>query len=254
MTTRFLGFRLAGPLASWGDVTVGDVRSSWPAPSASALTGLLAAAMGVRREDEAGQAALSAFRFAVRLDVPGVPLIDFQTVESANTRRRAKPIRTRREEVAVLRRERDLASDKRQHAPKVTQRTYYADQVSTVLAWGGDVEGAAAALARPAFFLCLGRRACPPSRPPGARVVEAETIRAAFEAYDAPWAEQLDDLTPSGAEVFWDARPDGPPSGLDRVQTTERRDLSVSRGADWTFAPRPVASGRWSADAEEGAS
>lgn len=230
--TRFLGFRLAGPLVSWGDVTVGDVRSSWSAPSASALTGLLAAAMGVRREDEAGQAALSAFRFAVRLDEPGVPERDYHTVQSAS--RRKEGFASRRDELMAGK-----------VGTKLTERSYYAGQVASVLAWGGDVDRAAAALARPAFFLCLGRRACPPSRPLGARIVAADELLSAFWAYDAAAPGPYGPRRPPPAEHWWDARPGSPPSGLDAVQATERRDLPVSRGADWTFAPRPVASARW---------
>ena len=224
-------------MASWGDVTVGDVRSSWPAPSASALIGLLAAAHGIRREDEAGQAALGVWRFAVRLDAPGTPMRDYHTVQSARAEARGKPFRTRRNELA-----------RGKVGTKLTDRAYYAGQVATVLAWGGDMEGAAEALRRPAFFLCLGRRACPPAAPLGPVVVTAETIRDGFAAYDAarPAAEG-EAAAPSAAVVFFDARGDAPDSGFDTVSVSDRRDLPVSRGADWTFAPRGVATGRWEA-------
>ena len=233
--TPFLGFRLTGPMASWGDVTVGDVRSSWPAPSASALTGLLAAAHGVRREDEAGQAALGAWRFAVRLDAPGVPMRDYHTVQSARAEARGTPFRTRRDELR-----------RGKVGTKLTDRTYYAGQVATVLAWGGDAEEAAEALRRPAFFLCLGRRACPPAAPLGPMVVSAATIREGLAAYDAARpAVEGEGGVPSEATVLFDARGDGPDSGFDAVSIGDRRDLPISRGADWTFAPRAVATARW---------
>src|SRR6185295_12377864 len=63
----FLVFRLYGPLASWGEVAVGEVRPSNLHPTRSALLGLLGAALGLRRSDEAALADLArTVRFAVR--------------------------------------------------------------------------------------------------------------------------------------------------------------------------------------------
>ncbi|MGH8674002.1 MAG: type I-E CRISPR-associated protein Cas5/CasD, partial [Burkholderiales bacterium] len=47
-----LVFRLYAPLASWGDVAVGEYRPSHAYPGRSALLGLIAAALGVDRGDE----------------------------------------------------------------------------------------------------------------------------------------------------------------------------------------------------------
>ena len=49
----FLVFQLYGALASWGDIAVGEYRPSQGHPSKSAITGLLAAALGIEREDDA---------------------------------------------------------------------------------------------------------------------------------------------------------------------------------------------------------
>ena len=49
----FLVFQLYGALASWGDIAVGEYRPSQGQPSKSAVTGLLAAALGIARADEA---------------------------------------------------------------------------------------------------------------------------------------------------------------------------------------------------------
>lgn len=241
--TQFLGFRLAGILSSWGDVAVGDIRSSWPAPSASALSGLLAAALGIQREDKPGQQALLQTRFAVRLDHPGAPLRDYHTVQSARTEARAAPFRTRKDEL-----------ERGKVGTKLTERTYWTGQVSTILAWGGDLAAMEAALRRPAFFLSLGRRACPPTRPLGPHLVEAPTIVDGFSAYDAiapdggPSFEEEGDI-----DLFWDNRPEGPEPGVAPVSVSERRDLPVSRGADWSFVPRPVAHALWPRSVEEGA-
>ena len=57
--TDFLIFQLQGPMAAWGEVAVGEDRGSRDDPGVSALSGLLAAALGVDRADEASHAALA---------------------------------------------------------------------------------------------------------------------------------------------------------------------------------------------------
>ncbi|WP_295540003.1 CRISPR-associated protein Cas5, partial [Thiolapillus sp.] len=49
----YLVFQLYAPLASWGGQAVGQERPSDDHPGRSALLGLLAAALGIRREEEA---------------------------------------------------------------------------------------------------------------------------------------------------------------------------------------------------------
>ena len=51
----FLVFQLQAPLAAWGDIAVGECRPTMAYPGQSALLGLLAAALGVRREDAEAQ-------------------------------------------------------------------------------------------------------------------------------------------------------------------------------------------------------
>jgi CRISPR system Cascade subunit CasD len=48
---EYLLFRLYGPLASWGEIAVGESRHTATYPGKSALLGLLAAALGIRRDD-----------------------------------------------------------------------------------------------------------------------------------------------------------------------------------------------------------
>ena len=78
----FLCLRLHGPLASWGEVAVGERRPSAPNPSRSAALGLLAAAAGIRREDADQWAELDrCVGFASRTDAPGELLVDFHTAQ-----------------------------------------------------------------------------------------------------------------------------------------------------------------------------
>ena len=49
---EYLLFRLYGPLASWGEIAVGESRHTAAYPGKAALIGLLAAALGIRRDEE----------------------------------------------------------------------------------------------------------------------------------------------------------------------------------------------------------
>ena len=48
---KYCVFRLYAPLCSWGEIAVGGERRSAFHPSKSAIIGLIAAAMGLERED-----------------------------------------------------------------------------------------------------------------------------------------------------------------------------------------------------------
>jgi CRISPR-associated Cas5-like protein len=76
----FLCFTLEGPLASWGNIAPGEQRTSWTRPSKSAALGLVAAALGIERTQEARLAALhETLGFAVLAEQPGLPVSEFQT-------------------------------------------------------------------------------------------------------------------------------------------------------------------------------
>lgn len=49
--SQYLIFQLHGPMASWGGDAPGEVRHTHELPSRSALLGLLAAGVGIRRDD-----------------------------------------------------------------------------------------------------------------------------------------------------------------------------------------------------------
>lgn len=151
-------FRLYGPLASWGEIAVGEVRSTDGRPTRSAIVGLLAAALGLRREQQAEIARLSErVGIAVRVDAPGEPLTDFQTAQWHPRKN------------AVL-----------------SWRQHLCDALYTVAVWAVGPEAheplseLEAALDRPVFPLYLGRKACPPAWPLGPSVVEVDSLAEAF--------------------------------------------------------------------------
>jgi CRISPR system Cascade subunit CasD len=123
--------RLAAPLQAWGSDAKFDRRGTERAPTKSGVIGLVAAALGRRRNESVED--LCALRFGVRVDQEGSLLRDYHTAKSAK-------------------------------AAYVTNRYYLEDAVFLV-----GLEGEEALLARvehalrhPAFPLFLGRRSCPP--------------------------------------------------------------------------------------------
>ena len=70
--------RLAGPLQSWGERSAFGTRDSAAFPTRSALIGMFAAAEGRDRHQD--PAAYAEVGLTVRVDRPGVRLVDFHTV------------------------------------------------------------------------------------------------------------------------------------------------------------------------------
>ena len=103
----FLVFQLQAALAAWGDVAVGEFRGSRDQPGAAALIGLLGAALGVRRDDEAAHAALrDGYRFAVGVVAAGQLLRDYHTAQvPGRTSLNGRPHHTRRDELNLPRHE-----------------------------------------------------------------------------------------------------------------------------------------------------
>ncbi|WP_277259729.1 type I-E CRISPR-associated protein Cas5/CasD [Olegusella massiliensis] len=136
--------KLAGPLQSWGADSRFTERKTRHEPTKSGVIGLLAAALGRRREKAIDD--LASLRFGVRIDQPGHFESDFQTE-----------------------RMREWDKERLRWIPKtslpLSHRYYLADAVF-VVALEGDAQllsKCARALEHPAFPLFLGRRACPPA-------------------------------------------------------------------------------------------
>jgi len=236
----FIAFRLYGPLAAWGDIAVGEQRPTTPHPSKSAVLGLVAAALGIRRDDDPRHAELgNGYGFAVRIDESGIPLRDYHTSQLAKSTSRLHHLQTRRDELA----------DRRNLATVLSTRDYRADALySACLHFRGAPnapmpEDLVAALQHPRFPLYLGRRSCPLALPLSPRVIKAEGLPAAFSAYDDVdltgfWrnvADQLDAAPPASAPCWWE---EGVPSGaMLPTTTTPRYDQPGSR-ARRQFTPR----------------
>ncbi|MEU0331807.1 type I-E CRISPR-associated protein Cas5/CasD [Streptomyces sp. NPDC006193] len=137
--TGVLALRLAGPLQSWGASSRFTRRTTESAPTKSGVIGLLAAAAGVERGDDARLATLAALRFGVRVDQPGTRIRDFHTAHHGVTG------------VSM----------------PLSERFYLADAVFVATVEGDHavLTGLRDALRAPVHPPYLGRRSCPPSEP-----------------------------------------------------------------------------------------
>lgn len=179
-----LVFKLVAPMASWGAVAVGESRHSDSHPGRSAILGLLAAALGIDREDDAAHARLgAACRLGVKVMAPGFPLRDYHTVQKPPEARKPR-YRTRRQALTwPARNKLDTF---------LSAREYRMGMAATVavLATPGRATDAPTlqqlmeALRTPFFPLYLGRRSCPPGAPLAPRVDDFASLKAALDAFD----------------------------------------------------------------------
>lgn len=141
MTMATLLLRLAAPLQAWGSDSKFNIRSTEREPTKSGVIGMIAAAMGIQRNDDFGKLEpLNALRFGVRVEREGKLLKDFHMVH-------------------------EMVDKKDSH---VTERYYLSDAVFLAALESDNkafLEQIAAALKSPVFPLYLGRRSCPPTLP-----------------------------------------------------------------------------------------
>lgn len=237
----YLLIRLYGPLVSWGDIAVGETRRSAVHPSRSALLGFLGAALGIERDDEAGQRALAAgYRFGIKLEAAGLPLRDYHTVGVGVPPRKAR-FRFRRQELAAEKVDTTL-----------TEREYRCDSLALVAIEATatapyDLSHVARALRQPHFSLYLGRKSCPLAIPLAPVLTSAATLREVLDETGLPpllglsernqaWPSYLD------RRVFQLGRPryyweDGMQSGIDASFESQRHDQPHSRSR-WQFSLR----------------
>ena len=131
--------RLAAPLQAWGADSKFETRKTNREPTKSGVIGLLAAALGLRRDESEALARLAQLRFGIRVEREGQLLVDYH-----------------------------IAKTQDQKTSYVTYRHYLQDAVFLA---GLESEDEAllreleAALRHPVYPLYLGRRSCPPTLP-----------------------------------------------------------------------------------------
>jgi CRISPR system Cascade subunit CasD len=240
---EYLVFQLYGPLAAWGEIAVGEERPVANRPGRSALLGLLAAALGIERVDEQAHKKLAdGYGLAVCVDNPGLPILDFHTVQSPpRVALKNLPHATRRDEIFAL--ENYNRKNSKSVGTLVSRRSYRQDGFWRVAVWETQnapfsLNKLRHALCFPAFCLYLGRKACPPAIPLAPRIVKAENPAEAIDKADH--INEADYVTDgalkrkvlSGKTVpqmlYWDAEIPGA-GNISPQETLTRHDAPLSR-------------------------
>lgn len=135
--------RLVGPMQSWGTTSRFDQRDTGKEPSKSGVIGLMAAALGIDRENWTDLEPLTHLSMGVRHDRSGVPRRDYQTAQRIIS-----------------------ADHSKIHETAETTRDYLADAAFLVGFEDQDralLERIHAALRDPVWALALGRKSYVPS-------------------------------------------------------------------------------------------
>jgi len=222
-------------MASWGDIAVGEYRPTYDRPSKSAIVGVIGAALGIRREEEERLRELAVgYRMALRVDTPGTLLRDYHTSQ-------VPPSGKGRKRVEFGSRKAELFGSRDNLNTVLSSRDYRCDAHYTVCLWSDSfsppypLSAIRDGLEKPVFTLYLGRKSCPPALPLQPRVVQADTISAAFSSVPFegdPFTTPLESDT--GIQVFWEGDED---SGYECVHTVQRRDDPLSKKR-WQFGNR----------------
>lgn len=161
--------RLSASMQSWGVQSRFSVRDTGLEPSKSGVTGLLCAALGIPRENDAELQAISSTRMGVRADREGSMLLDFHSAGKGG-HTAANGMILENDEVAI------------------SNRYYLANAVFLVGLESEDLallERLQAALYKPVWALFLGRKAFVPGEPipleDGLRA--GETLEQALQTY-----------------------------------------------------------------------
>ena len=129
--------RLSGPLQSWGSESVYDNLKTDSLPTKSGVIGMLAAALGRKRNEAVDD--LTELEFGVRVDLPGTKLHDFQVTQMGEKLN-----------------------------ANLSNKEYLCDAIFLAGLGCEDIvflRRLEEALTNPRFAVFLGRRSCPPTQP-----------------------------------------------------------------------------------------
>lgn len=174
MTT--LLFRLVAPLQSWGVQSHFTIRDTASEPSKSGVVGVLCAAVGIDRADDARLLPIAALCMGVRVDREGVLKRDYHTAQN------------------ILKAQGGIKET------DVSERFYLADAAFLVGLESEDralLEELYAALQNPRWPLFLGRKACVPGLPlffkDSARAIQEKPLLDALNSFPRLKEKRKDD-------------------------------------------------------------
>ena len=221
-------------MASWGETAVGTKRPTALHPGKAAVLGLLAAALGLDRDqDETFSQMSQAYGLAVLVESAGLPLRDYHTAQVPDRTQLKKMggANTRAEELS---------------APKLgtilSSRDYRTDGLYYILLWQAapnppySLAELAEALKEPKYHLYLGRKSCPLGLPLQPKVIEATGLKQACGLLPEEMPKQFEKLIKAEAGgLFWEDT--GREEAIRPRLTNPVRDLPLSRRR-WQFAVR----------------
>ncbi len=229
---EFLVFQLFGNLASWGDIAVGEHRPAHAQPSKSAISGLLGAALGIKRdEDELHLSINNRYGIAIFVQHQGEVLRDYHTTQVPAGK---KGWPTRKDE---------LTFDTLNLKTILSQRDYQMDAFYLVALWSktdappftfNELKNA---LRQPKFTTSLGRKSCPACLPFQPEIVEGKTLKEAFNSYPADEIFKTPTAQGSLKSWYWEAGLSNEELGMKAMMSYPRRDQVRSRSR-WQFANR----------------
>ncbi|MBL7174950.1 MAG: type I-E CRISPR-associated protein Cas5/CasD [Desulfobacteraceae bacterium] len=246
----YLLFRLYGPMASWGEIAVGETRHTASYPGKSAIIGLIAASLGIKRNDtEKQQQIQQGYAFAVEVYSQGTLMRDYHTTQVPDSVGKFT-YRTRRDELVL---------GKSRLGTILSSREYRTDALALVAVRAlpdtpYDLQTIKEHLEKPRFHIYLGRKSCPLAAPMDPQIKkDKQNYYEAFKAYehnpmmpmdkasegmlslrDAYWLGQSDDR-----HYYWEGEVSDFSDTLDLswMQTRIRHDQPLSRKR-WQFSPR----------------
>lgn len=213
---KYLIFQLRGDLASWGDIAVGEQRPTLPFPTKSAILGLIAAALGIKRNEEEKHRDLAkAVHYGVKVFLPekeiarynneffnnkktysGGYMRDYHTIQSPSDidirlfmKKNGIVPESRYDEIQALKlgnSEGTILSFREYRLD-----AYYIVGFTLLQPIFVSIEQIQTALLHPKFHLYLGRKACPLGWPLLPQLIDAEDIQSAIEQSDF----KLDEVT-----------------------------------------------------------
>lgn len=226
----WLVIALRAPMASFAFEPGNSTRKTHDMPTRSTLIGLAAAAMGIRRDNAAGQGNLaSALVTASCLLQQGRVVRDFHTFQSLH--QGAKGARTRGHIFTRANKDHIFTT--------ITRREYWADGVWQAAyrlrdgASGLTLEALKQAFQRPGFFLSLGRRSCALSLPLYPDIVPAADVAEAFAARRDS-IDRIKGLKP----LHYSLEDPGDAPSPEAATRHLLRDDPVDRSIRWTFGER----------------
>lgn len=151
--TNTLFLWLEGPMQSWGERARWSRRDSATEPTKSGVVGLLACALGLDQDAEIRELS-QRLRVGVRCDQPGTLQKDYQTIQGP-------------------------------WGTQLSDRYYLHDSRFLVAVQAEDaalIEQLATKVQNPKWPIFLGRKSCPPCRPPFGGTGDFPTIQAALES------------------------------------------------------------------------